>query len=74
MWFWGNAPFGWIWWIVPIMFLICLVMMFFCMRRFFGAHLGCCSPRGYGWKGISDNANASPGTEARGMDVRKEER
>jgi hypothetical protein len=48
MWFWCNAPFTWMWWIFPIMFLVCLVMMFFYMRMFFGGHFGhhfrCCSP------------------------------
>jgi hypothetical protein len=48
MWFWCNAPFGWTWWIFPIMFLVCLIMMFFCMRMFFGGHFGhhlrCCPP------------------------------
>ncbi len=74
MWFWCNAPFAWMWWIVPIMFLVCLVMMFFCMRRFFGGHFGCCSPRDYGWRGTNDSAKASPGTEASWKDVHKEER
>jgi len=36
MWFWCNSPFGLLWLIFPIMFLVCFSMMFFCMRRFFG--------------------------------------
>jgi hypothetical protein len=73
MWFWCNAPFAWMWWIFPIMFLVCLVMMLFCMRRFSGGHFGCCSPRGYGWIGTSENGRPPQGTEARGAGSRREE-
>jgi hypothetical protein len=74
MWFWCNSPFAVMWWIFPIIFLICLVMTFFCMRRFFGGHIGCCSPRSNGRKGAGENVKPHNGAEERGTDSRKEER
>lgn len=74
MWFWCNSPFTVMWLIFPIMSLVCLVMMFFCMRGFFGGHFGCCSPRSNGWKSTSENVKPRPGTEAEGTSSYREER
>ena len=74
MWFWCSSPFAGLWWIFPIMFLVCLLMMFFCMRRFFGAHIGCCSPRSNDWKGAGENVKPCSGIEERGTGSHKEER
>ena len=70
MWFWCNSPFAVMWWIFPIMFLVCLAMMFFCMRRFFGDHFKCCSPRRNDWKGACENFKPP----VRGTGSPKEER
>jgi len=76
--FWCNAPFAWMWWIFPIMFLVCLVMMFFCMRMFFGGHFGhhfrCCLPGGDGWKDTRESGGHSRDTQHPETDHRKEER
>jgi hypothetical protein len=74
MWFWYSSPFAGLWWIFPIMFLFCFLMMFFCMRRFFGGHIGCCSPRSNGGRGTSENGRPPYGTEAGKTGSRKEER
>jgi hypothetical protein len=56
------------------MFLFCLLMMFFCMRRFFGGHIGCCSPRGNDWRGSNETGRPGHATEARGTGPHGEER
>lgn len=73
MWFWYNSPFGVFWLILPIMLLVCLLMMLFCMRRLFGGHFGCCSPRGDGWKTRSQDIKPRPDTEVPGTGSRWEE-
>jgi hypothetical protein len=78
MWFWCDVPFGWMWWIFPIMFLLCLVMMFFCMRMFFGGHFGnhfrCCSPRRDDWRNTLENDRPPRGTQPGETDDRREQR
>jgi hypothetical protein len=74
MWFWCNSPSGVLCLIFPIIFLVCLLMMVFCMRRFFGGHFGCCSPFSDGWKGGRQNVKPPPCTEAGRTGAPKEER
>ena len=73
MWFWYCSPFAGLWWIFPIMFLLCLLMMFFCMRRFFGQYSGCSAPGHKGWVGDRENAKPRHGTEEGVTRPRKEE-
>ncbi len=71
MWFWCNSPFAAMWWIFPIMFLFCMVMMFLCMRMFFGgqfrSHFKCCSPLDTGWKDDKERESRSDHYTERGQ-------
>ena len=41
MWYWYCAPFSGLWWIFPLMFIFCMVVMFFIMRAFLGGRFPC---------------------------------
>jgi hypothetical protein len=74
MWFWCNPPFGILWLIFPVMFLVCLLMMLFCMRRFCGGHFGCCSPRVDCREGAGQNVKPLTAHDHEGSGYPKEER
>ncbi len=41
MWYWQCSPFWGLWWIFPLMFIFCMVLMFFVMRAFLGGRFPC---------------------------------
>ncbi len=41
MWFWYCTPFSAFWWVFPLMFIACMIMMFVMMRMFFAGRFPC---------------------------------
>jgi hypothetical protein len=48
MWFWYCTPFSAFWWVFPLMFIACMVMMFLMMRMFFSGRFPCGMRRMHG--------------------------
>ena len=41
MWFWCWAPLSTLWWLFPLMIIVCMVMMFVTMRAFITGRFPC---------------------------------
>ncbi len=69
MWFWCGTYTG-LWWIFPIMFILCVIMTFVCMRAFSAGRLCCCER----WRGSrTEDGRHRQEKEARGTDREKGE-
>jgi hypothetical protein len=51
------------WWIFPLMFVICMVMMFFMMRAFFGGRFFCGMRPGDRGRGEADARRREAGDD-----------
>ncbi len=46
MWWWnGPAPMWGMWWIFPLIGLVCIIVILFAISRFFGGGMGFCGGR-----------------------------
>ena len=71
MWYWCGAPFSGLWWMFPLMFIFCMVVMCFVLRAFVGGKFPCGCMHGmmgrtrddarYGARG--ESRKGSPGKE-----------
>lgn len=64
---WYCAPFFGLWWICPLMFIFCMVMMFFVMRAFFTGRFHCCGMHP-GHRGQDDAHGRQSGAGREGTD------
>ena len=73
MWYWCGAYYSGLWWIFPLLFIFCMVMMCFIMRAFFGGRFSCgCMHRtldraedGARYVARGESRKGSPGEEGR---------